>query len=253
MIECKDVRLSYRKKQILRGVDFVANPGAITAILGKNGSGKSSLVRCIAGNRHHCTGQILLGGAEMQKLQPAQRAKILSSMPQILPQPPITVANLVSFGRQPYLGYGGRILVQEQEKIDEAMRQTEIVKYRDRLVSSLSGGERQIAFFTMLIAQDTPIVLLDEPTANLDAEYSGMVYDLLRQMRRKNKTIVIVMHDLDDAVELADIVYVMEDGDVCFKGEPQSFVESTMPRSVFGVMPIWAVKQDGSSFVVFKR
>lgn len=101
MIECENVCLTYRKKTILQGASLTARPGQITALLGKNGSGKSSLARCIAGARHHCTGTILLNGQPSRGLSPNARARLLAVMPQTLPQPPITLEELVAMGRQP--------------------------------------------------------------------------------------------------------------------------------------------------------
>lgn len=252
MIECENVCLTYRKKAILQGASLTARPGQITALLGKNGSGKSSLARCIAGARHHCTGTILLNGQPSQGLSPNARARLLAVMPQTLPQPPITVEELVSMGRQPYLGYGGSLPQSEREKVRLAMRRTGLERMAQSRVCSLSGGERQLAFFTLLLAQAAPIALLDEPTANLDAEYRQMVYAHLRAMRAEGRTVVVVMHDLADAVELADCICVMDKGRVIFSGTPQAFAAAPLVGQVFGLRPVQVPAEAGGPFTVFR-
>ena len=251
MIECENVCLTYRKKDILCGAELKALPGEITVILGRNGSGKTSLFRCIAGNRHHCRGDIRLQGSDMRSMRPAQRARVLSVMPQTLPLPPVTAEELVSFGRQPYLGYGGRLSESEKKGIADVMRRTGVYPHRHEVVSRLSGGERQLAFFTMLLAQDTPIVLLDEPTANLDAEYRHRVYDMMRELRDQGRTVAATLHSLEDAVALADRIYVMEYGRTVFSGTPEEFVSGCVPESVFGVRAVKAMSPEGEEFTVF--
>lgn len=252
MIECTDVCLTYRKKKILQGACFAAYPGQITALLGKNGSGKSSLARCIAGARHHCTGTILLNGKPAKSFTPAARARVLAVMPQVLPRPPITVEELVAMGRQPYLGYGGRLTDAEQAAVRLALQSAGMDAMRASRVNSLSGGERQMAFFALVLAQNTPVVLLDEPTANLDAEYRHTVYARLRTMRAEGRTVVIVMHDLADAIELADRVCVMDKGRAVFTGTPDAFVHSALPQQLFGLRPVCVTNGGNTPFTVFR-
>ena len=251
MIICKDVRLTYRKKNILNGADFEAEAGKITVLLGRNGCGKTSLLRCIAGARHHSKGEILLNGKDNKKLSPAERGKILSVMVQNLPSPPVSVRELASFGRQPYLAYGGRPGENDRIKIQKAMELTGILSHERDMVNKLSGGERQLAFFTMLLVQDTPIVLLDEPTSNLDAEYRRRVYDTMKKMRDGGKTVVATLHCLEDAVMLADKIYVMDKGKTVFKGSAKEFSESEIPESIFGLKPLKVKSEDNRELTVF--
>ncbi len=252
MLEARKVTLRLGRKLILDQVDFQAQAGQITALLGRNGSGKTSLLRCLAGTQERCGGQILLDGAPVREMRAAARARHISLLPQVLPRPPIAVEQMVSFGRQPYLGPGGRLSERDRALVRVAMERAGILSHRADLVCHLSGGERQLACLALLLAQDTPAVLLDEPTASLDAEYRRRVYDLLRQMRTAGKTVVVVLHDLSDAVELADSLCVLDSGKNCFAGDPRSFLSGDVPERIFGLTPKAVTDGEGGRYTIFR-
>lgn len=252
MLEAKDVRLSIGKKEILRGANLSAKPGEITALLGRNGSGKTTLLRCMAGTQERYTGSICLDGAALRDIRVAQRARMLSLLPQVLPRPPVTVAELAAFGRQPYTGAGGRMQPEDQKAVEQAISLAGIQEHKNDRVCHLSGGERQLAFFALLLAQDTPVALLDEPTSNLDAEYRRMVYSLLGEMKERGKTVVVILHDLADAVELADHIVVLEGGKTCFAGEPRAFLSGRVPQQIFGLEPIRVTDSGGRGYTLFR-
>ena len=252
MIQCRKIGLSKGKKTILRDVDFQAAPGEITVLLGKNGSGKTSLLRCISGAYSRFQGEILLNGKNLSGLSPTERARWLAVLPQTLPQPPVTVEELTAFGRQPYTGYTGRLSQGEKEKVRRAMERSGVLPHAGDLVCNLSGGERQMAFFTMLLAQDTPAVLLDEPTANLDAEYRQRVFGFLRSMREEGKIIVTTLHSLEDAVQLGDRFWVMQEGAMVFSGTAGDFISSGLPERNFGLRPVQVSSPEEGDFTVFR-
>ena len=253
MIQCENICLKYGKKQILSNVDFLAKAGEITVLLGKNGSGKSSLLKCIAGVAGRFNGRVQLNGLSTDALSMRQRSRLLAMMPQVLTRPSVTVEELLAMARSPYLSYGGKMTTLDWECVDKAMRQTGVEKYRKNRVSTLSGGERQLVFFTMLLVQDAPVPLLDEPSASLDVDYRYIVNTLVREMRRQNRTIVLVMHDLEEAMELADCVYVLRDGAVYFSGSRTAFLESHVHRDVFGLRPVHVEMNGEESFTIFRR
>ena len=251
MLEARKVSLRLGAKSILRDVDFKAEPGQITVLLGRNGSGKTSLMRCLAHTQTRWSGEILIEGQSLRKLDAKTRAQRIALMPQVLPRPPITVRTLTAFGPQPYLGMSGRLSEADEQRVDSALKQAAIAGHAEDLVCHCSGGERQLAYFSLLLAQDTPVVLLDEPTASLDMEYRQVVYALLRQMKAAGKTVVLILHELADALELADQVCVMDRGEMVFTGTASAFLSSRIPQSIFGVCPKTVRDEKGSEYILF--
>lgn len=252
MIEAQNVCLNLGQKKILNHVNFRAQTGQITALLGRNGSGKTSLLRCIAGTQERYTGEITLDGTPIRQMRSSERARKISLLPQVLPRPPVTVAELAAFGRQPYLGPGGRLDDRDRAAVEEAMKRAGIASHRKGLVCHLSGGERQLAYFALMLAQDTPAVLLDEPASSLDAEYQRMVYAILRRMRSEGKTVSVILHDLSDALELADYIYVLDRGENCFSGTPDVFLQSDVPVRIFGLEPRRVMDAMGTCYTIFR-
>ena len=253
MIECKNFSVKYGKKEILHSVSFSACPNEITVILGKNGCGKSTLLRALSGIIPY-SGTIKLNGSESRSLKPTTRAKLISMMPQILQSPEITVRHLVSYGRYPYTGLSGIMSEADRIAVENVMAKTEISELADSFVNRISGGERQKAYFAMLLAQDTPILLLDEPGAHLDTEYMKNLCSFLKCERDSGKTVVAVLHDINCAVELADRIVVIEHGGVLFNGTPEAFCESDIPQKAFGVQRFDCVEaSDGNTSRIFFR
>ena len=252
MLQCRNLSLTLGKQEILRDISFQAQPGTITILLGKNGSGKSSLLSCLSGNQTKYTGSVELDGKDVRSMGTTERARALAVMPQVLPLPPVSVAELVCFARHPYTGYTGRLTAKDREIARQALQHTGMYVHENHKVNLLSGGERQLAFFTMMLAQQTPIVLLDEPASSLDTEYRRMVYRFLRDFRNQGKTVIAVMHDLSEAIALADTIGVLHSSHMVFWGTPQAFLSSDVPGDVFGLTPVSVTAQDGSQFTIFR-
>ena len=162
------ISASYGKKQVLRDVNFCL-PEGVTALLGRNGSGKSTLLHCIAGALPF-EGSVKLDGKELKGLPAREKAKLLSILPQMLPSPDLPAEEVVGFGRSPY---SARLSAKEREEVRTAMQKLGIGELAKRRVSTLSGGEKQKVFLAMLLVQDTPLVLLDEPTTYMDLPKDG--------------------------------------------------------------------------------
>ena len=234
MIECKDVKVKYGKKEVLHSVSFTAEPSRITVILGKNGCGKSTLLRAVSGLIPY-DGSISVDGNEIRSIDTARRARCIALMPQMLRSPGITVRQLVSYGRNPYTGRMGILSPADREKVEEVMEKTGISALAESYLGCISGGERQKAYFAMLLAQDTPNLLLDEPGAHLDTEYMKNLCDFLRAERDAGKTVVAVLHDINRAIELADLITVLHNGARVFCGTPKEFCAGDIPETVFGL------------------
>ena len=251
-LECRDISFSYRKKEILRGVDLQAQSGKITVLLGRNGSGKTTLMRCIAGVRKPARGEIFLNGENIGTLSPRERAKRVAMMPQTLPPLHRTVEELIRMGRYPYLGMGGRLSEKDRAIVARAARDAGAENHLHDSVRTLSGGERQLAYFAMALAQDTKLILLDEPVSNLDAEYRRKVFGLMKKLSEEGYTFLVTLHDLEDAAELADRIAVLDGGNMIFSGTVAEFAASGVPEKVFSVTAVSAVTECGEKITVFR-
>ena len=169
----------YYGEAVLRNLTLDFSRGKVTALLGPNGCGKSTLLRLCARLLPPMAGEILLEGRPLEKIPRRELARMVSLLPQDRPASGISAYSLVSHGRFPYLGYPRRMTSQDKEKVEEAMTLTRVADYRGRNVSELSGGQRQRVYFAMALAQDTPLVLLDEPAAYLDLRHQLELMELI--------------------------------------------------------------------------
>ena len=220
---------SYGKKQVLRDISFCL-PEGVTALLGRNGSGKSTLLHCIAGALPF-EGSVKLDGKELKGLTAREKAKLLSILPQMLPSPDLPAEEVVGFGRSPY---SARLSAKEREEVHAAMQKLGIGELAKRRVSTLSGGEKQKVFLAMLLVQDTPLVLLDEPTTYMDLPFRSVFFSVLQELKAKNKTVLFVSHDLSDGIASSDHVLVLEEGGIRFAGSREECLNGCVLERAFG-------------------
>ncbi len=221
----------YYGEAVLRNLTLDFSRGKVTALLGPNGCGKSTLLRLCARLLPPMAGEILLEGRPLEKIPRRELARMVSLLPQERPASGISAYSLVSHGRFPYLGYPRRMTSQDKEKVEEAMTLTRVADYRGRNVSELSGGQRQRVYFAMALAQDTPLVLLDEPAAYLDLRHQLELMELICLLRDRGKTVIAVLHDLPQALEWADDLVVLADGALADQGVPaEVFDRGTLDR-----------------------
>lgn len=236
-LEAKSLSAGYGDTVILDGLDLAIPPGKITAIVGANACGKSTLLKTMSRLIKPSTGEVLLDGEAIHKLPTRDLARRLG----LLPQSPIapdgmTVADLVSRGRHPHHGLFARWTRADDEAIATALEATQIVELADRPVDELSGGQRQRAWIAMALAQETEILLLDEPTTFLDISHQVEVLDLLTDLNRNRRTtIVMVLHDLNLAARYADHLVAMLGGRPHVTGTPETVLTEEMVRRVFGL------------------
>lgn len=233
MIEFRDVSLHLGRKTILKNISFTLPQRGITVLVGRNGSGKSSLLSCVNGQRSY-SGTILWDGTDLSAIPPAQRAKRIALLPQTMPAPHITAFELAAFGRTPHLGISGKLTRVDEEKVMAALAAVNAAAFSGRFVDTLSGGERQRVNLAMVLAQDTPCILLDEPTAHLDPVYAAEFLEQLLPLRQE-KSILLVLHDLSLAATIADHVAVLEEGALRFFGTREESLSKEVFESVFGV------------------
>ncbi len=235
MLEVRNITVSHAEKTVLEKTSFVAERGSFTAVLGKNGAGKSTLLEALASLLPY-EGEALWDRKPLGMLSVRERAKTMAFLPQMLRTPPFTVRELVSCGRSPYLSFAHRMNAEDVSAVEKALALTDTVSFADRLVSTLSGGERQRAFLAMALAQNAPILLLDEPTSYMDIAAESAFLALLSSLSKKeNKTVLAVMHDLSFALRYADRILILECGKTAFFGTKEECLASRAIENVFGV------------------
>lgn len=227
----------YGARQILTDLDLSVPPNAITAIVGANACGKSTLLRCLARLLKPASGQVILDGRSVRDIPTRALARQLGLLPQSPIAPDgITVADLVSHGRHPHQGVLSRWTEADDRAVANALDATRTAELADADVDELSGGQRQRVWIAMALAQDTDILLLDEPTTFLDIAHQIDVLDLLVDLnRRRGTTIAMVLHDLNLAARYADHLVAIRAGRVHAAGAPAEVLTEDMVEQVFGV------------------
>jgi iron complex transport system ATP-binding protein len=239
VIKIKKLCGGYGKRQIITDINAEFKEGIITTLVGVNGCGKSTLLQHCAGLLKPFSGDIFVGKADISRIKRIELAKEISYLPQTRTAGSITVRSFVSHGRFPYLGYPRRYGKTDKEKIDYAMKLADVSELSEKMVSELSGGQQQKVYIAMLLAQDTDIILLDEPVTYLDIIHQLELMELIKRLKSMGKTIVMVLHDLNFALTYSDMVYVMENGRIIENGTPQRIIESNIFKKAFGVETIY--------------
>ena len=235
MLEIKDLSVCFGKRQVLSGVSFSLRPHRLTVMVGRNGSGKSTLLGCV-NQQIPYTGMICEGEKNLALTHPRERAKAIAILPQTLPAPHITARETAAFGRNPWLDFTGRLTGADAQAVETALRDADALELADRYVDTLSGGERQRVALAMILAQNTPIALLDEPTAHMDLKYGAAFLELLRKLKQeRKKTFLVVLHDLTQAVRYADDLIVLDEGKVIFSGSKEECLEREILEHAFGL------------------
>jgi iron complex transport system ATP-binding protein len=224
-------------KPVVTGVDLAIQPGKISILVGANGCGKSTLLKCLARVLTPLSGEVLLNNQSVHAQSPKQVAKVMALLPQgpIVPEG-LSVRELVAQGRYPHQGFLKQWRVEDEQAVDEAMQQANITALADRLLSELSGGQRQRCWIAMVLAQQTEIILLDEPTTYLDLKVQVDLLELLTVLaHRHQRTLVIVLHELNLAAAYADHMIMMKEGKIYTQGTPAQVFNSKNLEAVFGL------------------
>ena len=235
-LRTENLTVSYGAQTVLDGLSLALPAGKITALLGPNGCGKSTLLNCFSRLLTPDSGEILLDEKPIAGFSARQLARRLALLPQHHLSPEgITVRELVSYGRSPWLSLWGRLSAEDNERVNVAMSQTRTRNLADRRLTQLSGGQRQRAFLAMVLAQDTPLILLDEPTTYLDINHQVELMRLMVELKRQGKTVVTVLHDLNQASRYCDHLVVLASGRVMAQGAPEAVMKPELLKTVFRV------------------
>lgn len=231
------VTLGYTDRPVIHDLSVVFPEASITVIVGANACGKSTLLKAAARLLAPEKGQVLLDGKSVHHLPTRQLARRLGMLPQSPVTPEgLTVRDLVGRGRFPHQGLFAYWRDEDEQAVTEALNQTGILELQERPMDELSGGQRQRAWIAMALAQQTDILLLDEPTTFLDIAHRLEVLDLLHRLNRdRGTTIIMVLHDLNEASRYADHLIAMRDGEVEAVGTPQQVVTPELVRRVFAI------------------
>ncbi|PTY38675.1 iron-dicitrate transporter ATP-binding subunit [Saccharospirillum sp. MSK14-1] len=236
-LQAQNVTLGYDGRQVSEQLNLTVPDGRFSVIVGPNGCGKSTLLRSLGRLLKPQQGQVLLDGADMNRLPTKALARELGLLPQGAQAPDgLRVVDLVARGRYPHQQLLRQWSAQDHAAVAEAMRLTDVLELADREVDQLSGGQRQRVWIAMVLAQQTPLLLLDEPTTYLDLAHQLEVLDLLRELNRLNgHTLVAVLHDLNQACRYADHLIAMREGRIVAEGAPRELMTEQLVAEVFGL------------------
>ncbi len=236
LLEAQSLSVSYGNGDIVRGVDLVIPDGGFTAIVGPNACGKSTLLRALARLLPPSQGTVLLDEKPISAQPSRHVARRLALLPQAQTMPEgLRVRDLVARGRFPHQTFFRRWSDADEEAVTKALAVTDTSDIADRLVDQLSGGQRQRVWIATMLAQDTPIVLLDEPTTFLDLTHQIEVLELCDGLRREGRTVVAVLHDLGLAARYATHMVAMSNGQISAQGTPAEVVTPEVIRDTFGL------------------
>ncbi|MCD9022514.1 ABC transporter ATP-binding protein [Cohnella silvisoli] len=236
-LSTNQLSLAYGSRQIVQELNLRVPDGLITALVGANGSGKSTILKSMARILLPVQGGVYLDGKLIHRQPTKEVAKQLAILPQNPSAPEgLTVRELVSFGRYPHQKGFGNLNGEDNRMIEWALQATGMSAFSDRPVDQLSGGQRQRAWIAMALAQGTEVLLLDEPTTFLDMAHQMEVMTLLEKLNRdQQRTIIMVVHDLNHASRYAQHLVALKDGTVLYEGEPTVVMTSRMLREVFNI------------------
>ncbi len=247
----KGVSVAYHQNIVIPAMDVQIPRGRITSVIGPNGCGKSTLLKALSRMTPIREGHVLLDGRQIAKMSTVEVAKKMAILPQG-PQAPggLTVKELVAYGRYPHQKGFGRLKKEDQEAVKWALSITDMEELADRDIDALSGGQRQRVWLAMALAQNTKILFLDEPTTYLDIRYQIEILELVRKLNREyGITIIMVLHDINQAIAFSDRIIGLKDGCVEVQGPPEQVITADSMESLYGIH-LEVAEVQGQKFVL---
>ncbi|MBQ7736459.1 MAG: ABC transporter ATP-binding protein [Oscillospiraceae bacterium] len=245
MITITDLHAAYDGEEILHGVSAVFPKGKISVILGPNGCGKSTTLKTLMRLIPMTGGTVTVDGRDLNELSQQELARVLAYLPQGRNIPDITVKRLVMHGRFPYLSYPRHYRPEDYEIVAQALEWVGLTDFGPKRMENISGGQRQKVYLAMALAQDTPVILMDEPTTYLDIKNQFEMLDCARMLTDMGKTVVMILHDFEAALHYADHVVLMNDGKDLIAGDARTVLSSEELRGAFHVTPCFIEAEDG--------
>ncbi len=253
MLEINNIHFSIDDKKILDGISASFEPRKIHGIIGPNGSGKSTLLKNICRIWEPQSGSIVIDGKDYTEIP----RKELSTLVTLVPQNttigfPISVFDVVSMGRNPHLGRFEGLRQKDREIIERALQQTNIYALKDRNINELSGGEGQLAIIARALATEASLILLDEPTSELDVKHTLDIVNILYEFKEQGKTILVTIHDLNLARRFCDTISILCRGELFYSGTPEDAFAEENIRQVFEVN-VREYKYNDTTFLDFYK
>ena len=250
-IRAEQVSIELGGRLVVQEVDLEVPTGELLALVGPNGAGKSTLLAALSGERHPASGAVFVGDRPVRDYPPLELARVRSMLTQDNAVSfPFLVSEVVEMGRSPWARIAER--ERDADAIDTATHRTDVVHLLDRRFTELSGGERARVSLARVLAQDTPVVLLDEPTAALDLRHQEDVLRIARELAEEGRTVVVVLHDLSLAGAYADRVALMQDGRIRALGTPVEVLTEQLVSEVYAV-DVEVLVRDGRPLVIPRR
>lgn len=238
MFSIQNLQLGYHHNSdpIIKELSLELPKNKVIGLIGPNGCGKSTLLKGLSRLIEPQEGKVLLGDTDMASLSNRQIAQQISVLPQSQTHPEgLTVRQLVEYGRTPYVSHWGKLSQQDNKIVDRVMAEMSIESLSDTALEALSGGQRQRVWIAMILAQDTDIIMLDEPTTFLDIAYQIELMKLMRDLKEQGKSIIVVLHDLNQAARYCDWLVLLKVGKLQGFGTPQEVITQAMLADVFDV------------------
>ena len=250
MLEFSHVNFGYGAP-LLQDINFSFPGGKITTVIGPNGCGKSTLLKLAAGLLHPQSGSIYLNGQNIRRFRAKEYARQVAILLQSGRIPQVSVNSLVEHGRFPYLSYHRRHTANDRAIIENALETAGVAHLRHKNLNQLSGGERQRAFIAMALAQDTDLLMLDEPTTYLDINHQLEIMNLVQRLNTQGKTIIMVLHDLNLALHNSHHLLLMEKGKIITAGTAEEVLATGEIDKVFNIHTT-PVPLEGKKYFIFR-
>lgn len=245
MLRVKNLCAAYERKEILHKVNLQIPAGKITVLAGPNGCGKSTLLKTMSGMIEKTGGEVWIQEKTIDSYTPEERAQKIAYLPQSRNVPDISVKRMVLHGRFPYLKYPRRYRKEDMQIAQKAIEEVGMEAFSSHNMNTLSGGMQQKVYIAMALAQDTPIIMMDEPTSFLDIVYQMKLMQIARELADRGKTVVLVLHDISMALRTADQMIVLKDGIIRGDGTPEEVFDSGVLDEVFGLKIKRVQTEDG--------
>jgi iron complex transport system ATP-binding protein len=251
MLRLDRLQFSIAENIILKSISTQFETCKIHGVIGPNGSGKSTLLKNICRIWEPQSGTVLIDDRDYKSISRKDLSKLITLVPQNSNLSfPISVYDMVSMGRNPHLGRFQGLAKKDRDIIEKALAVTHIDELRDRYINELSGGEGQLTIVARALATEALILLLDEPTSDLDIRHALTIMELLAALREKGKTMLVTIHDLNLARRYCDTISIIDKGSLFFMGSPEEAFTEDNIKQVFGVR-VTEVRDNAKSFLYF--